>query len=127
MKKILFYTILTSAIFTACSGSANDSSKDTNVNSNIENITVLPSTFKANDARLLTSQCAQCHGSDGISKSDWDSIAGEDEFAKEDFKKHPIMKAQADGYTLSEKRLIDGFLATLAKDKKDDEHDEDDD
>lgn len=74
----------------------------------------LPATYKANAGRLLGSQCAQCHGTNGISKNEWDSIAGEsnlpDEIYQDD---EPIMNAQAHGYTKEEIILIGNWLKTL--------------
>ena len=74
---------------------------------------LLPTTYTSDAGRLLGSQCAQCHGTNGISSNEWDSIAGEDEFISEDFSDEPIMSAQAHGYTDEEKTLITNWLKTL--------------
>jgi len=75
---------------------------------------VLPTTYKADAGRLLGSQCAQCHGTNGVSTNEWDSIAGEadllDEIYQDD---EPIMNAQAHGYTQEEIILIGDWLKTL--------------
>jgi len=80
---------------------------------NIDN-TVLPTTYTANAGRLLGSQCAQCHGTNGVSTNEWDSIAGEDNLLDEMFEDdEPIMSAQAHGYTSEEIILIENWLKTL--------------
>jgi len=76
--------------------------------------TVLPTTYTANAGRLLGSQCAQCHGTNGVSTNEWDSIAGEDNLLDEMFEDdEPIMSAQAHGYTSDEIVLIENWLKTL--------------
>jgi len=74
----------------------------------------LPTGYTVNAGRLLGSQCAQCHGTNGISTNSWDSIAGEsnleDEIYEDD---EPIMMAQAHGYTSEEIILIGDWLKTL--------------
>jgi len=70
--------------------------------------------YTADAGRLLGSQCAQCHGMNGISTNEWDSIAGEDELESEIFEDdEPIMSAQAHGYTSEEIILISNWLKTL--------------
>ena len=85
-------------------------SDDDNTTTNI----VLPTTYKADAGRLLGSQCAQCHGTNGVSTNEWDSIAGEadllDEIYQDD---EPIMDAQAHGNTQEEIILIGDWLKTL--------------
>ena len=74
----------------------------------------IPTTYTPNDGRLLGSAgCAQCHGTNGYSVTAWDSIAGEGEFATEDFSEHPIMQTIANGYTIEEKHSIDSWLNSL--------------
>lgn len=76
--------------------------------------TILPTTYTADAGRLLGSQCAQCHGTNGVSSTEWDSIAGEDELESEMFEDdEPIMSAQAHGYTSEEIELIGNWLKTL--------------
>jgi len=76
----------------------------------------LPTTYKADAGRLLGSQCAQCHGTNGISVNEWDSIAGEDNLPDEIYQDdEPIMNAQAHGYTKEEIILIGNWLKTLQK------------
>jgi len=75
---------------------------------------LLPTTYTADAGRLLGSQCAQCHGTNGISTTEWDSIAGEDDLLDEIFDDEPIMSAQAHGYTEEEIILIGNWLKTLS-------------
>ncbi len=75
---------------------------------------VLPTTYTENAGRLLGSQCAQCHGTNGVSTNSWDSIAGEDNLEDEIYEDdEPIMSAQAHGYTSEEIILIGDWLKTL--------------
>ena len=74
---------------------------------------LLPTTYTADAGRLLGSQCAQCHGTNGVSTNEWDSIAGEDDLLDEIFDDEPIMSAQAHGYTSEEIILIGNWLKTL--------------
>ena len=90
-----------------------DSEDDENNNTPV-NI-ALPTTYKADAGRLLGSQCAQCHGTNGVSVNSWDSIAGENDLADEIFDDEPIMTAQAHGYTSEEITLIGNWLKTLSK------------
>ncbi len=70
--------------------------------------------------RLLGSQCAQCHGTDGYSVSDIDSLAGEnytelldeliDMLGSND---NDIMVKQTHGYTQEELRLIAEYFTSL--------------
>lgn len=68
--------------------------------------------------RLLASQCAQCHGTDGYAVSGFESLAGEsvreivEEFKEMHADKTPdIMDLQARGYTDEQVRLIAEFFA----------------
>ena len=75
---------------------------------------LLPTTYTADAGRLLGSQCAQCHGTNGVSTNEWDSIAGEDDLEDEIYQDdEPIMSAQAHGYTSEEIILIGDWLKTL--------------
>jgi len=87
---------------------------DSNYDNTTTNI-VLPATYTADAGRLLGSQCAQCHGTNGISVNGWDSIAGEDNLQSEIFEDdEAIMMAQAHGYTSEEITLIGNWLKTLS-------------
>jgi hypothetical protein len=95
--------------------SLNDSEDDdSNTNTTTTTVT-LPISYKADAGRLLGSQCAQCHGTNGVSVNEWDSIAGEGDLANEIFEDdEPIMSAQAHGYTSEEITLIGNWLKTLS-------------
>lgn len=81
---------------------------------NVDREIVLPTSYTVNAGRLLGSQCAQCHGTNGISVNSWDSIAGESNLADEIYEDdEPIMMAQAHGYTDEEIILIGEWLKTL--------------
>lgn len=79
--------------------------------------------LNSKDIRVLASQCYQCHGTHGISVTKWDSIAGED--IEEVFEvKHPLMKAQRQGYTRQELIEIMKYLQQFGSHKKHEEHEE---
>jgi len=99
--------------FVGCGGSSSTTLAD-DENTDNTNIT-LATTYKADAGRLLGSQCAQCHGTNGVSVNEWDSIAGESDLADEIFDDEPIMTAQAHGYTSEEITLIGNWLNTLNK------------
>ncbi|CAA6800508.1 MAG: Unknown protein [uncultured Sulfurovum sp.] len=80
-----------------------------------EDNTTLATSYKADAGRLLGSQCAQCHGTNGVSVNDWDSIAGENDLADEIFDDEPIMSVQAHGYTTEEITLMGNWFKTLSK------------
>ncbi len=92
----------------------NDSSNENN-NNTITPTPILPISYKEDAGRLLGSQCAQCHGTNGVSVNGWDSIAGESNLLDEIFDDEPIMSAQAHGYTNEEIILIGNWLQTLSK------------
>ncbi|BCN94189.1 hypothetical protein THMIRHAM_19740 [Thiomicrorhabdus immobilis] len=83
--------------------------------------------YTVTSGRLLASQCAQCHGTNGSSTNSWDSIAGESaaelvsemleiKAGEEDL----IMQAQAHGYTDSEIQALASWLATQPSSDNDD-------
>ena len=71
----------------------------------------------AEPGRLLASQCAQCHGTNGAGPG-FEQIAGKDIFNDlMDMKYRPIegiMDRQARGYTDEQLRLISDYLSTQA-------------
>ena len=77
-------------------------------------ITAIPAT--AESGRLLASQCAQCHGTNGAGPG-FEDIAGKDIFNDLiDMKYRPIegiMDRQARGYTDDQLQLISDYLSTL--------------
>ena len=81
-----------------------------NNNNNSGSTIILPLTFTANTGRLLGSQCAQCHGTNGVSSSGIDSIKGEDNLTHEIYDDDVLMNAQANGYTSTEILAIESWL-----------------
>ncbi len=73
--------------------------------------------------RLLASQCAQCHGTNGQAVSGMEKLAGESEGEiykeliemKARIKPDEIMHRQAAGYTDAQIRLIARYFATSGK------------
>ncbi len=105
-------------ILAGCGGSSttDTDSTDADTTNTVISTTdiLLPTTYTADAGRLLGSQCAQCHGTNGVSSNEWDSIAGEDDLESEIFEDdEPIMLAQAHGYTDEEIILIGDWLKTL--------------
>ena len=94
-----------------------DDDKDDYYTDNTNTATiVLPTSYTPNAGRLLGAQCAQCHGTNGVSVNKWDSIAGEDNLHEEMFEDDaPIMMAQARGYTRDEITLMESWFQTLTK------------
>jgi cytochrome c553 len=84
----------------------------------------LPLTVVAatSEERLLASQCAQCHGTDGRAVGDMESLAGEsfqelyDELRemKRRAENGDIMHRQAKGYSDQQLRLIARYYSSLA-------------
>ena len=78
-------------------------------------VTAMP-TSAAEPGRLLASQCAQCHGTNGAGPG-FEEIAGKDLFNDLiDMKHRPIegiMDRQARGYTDEQLRQIADYLSTL--------------
>lgn len=85
--------------------------------------------YSVTTGRLLASQCAQCHGTNGSSTNSWDSIAGEsaNELIEEmqEFKSgeedEPIMEAHAHGYTDAEIQALASWLSTQSSSDNDDD------
>lgn len=76
-------------------------------------VIVSPTQFAIDNGRLLGSQCAQCHGTNGISSSNIDSIKGEDNLTHEIYDDDPLMNAQAKGYTSTEIIAIETWLNNI--------------
>lgn len=77
--------------------------------------------------RLLASQCAQCHGTEGQAVGDMDGLAGEefqDLYDKLlDFKRkddHDVMHYQIQGYTEDQLYRIASYYASLPEEDEDD-------
>ncbi|CAA6815741.1 MAG: Unknown protein [uncultured Sulfurovum sp.] len=111
----LFLTGYSLSLCLALVGCGGGSSSTTVEDTNTSIATILPLSYTADAGRLLGSQCAQCHGTNGVSVNSWDSIAGENDLADEIFDDEPIMTAQAHGYTAEEITLIGNWLKTLSK------------
>ena len=82
--------------------------------------------------QLLSSQCFQCHGTNGQPVSGFEEIGGENanEMYKEllemsQRKPEGIMDLQVRAYTPAQLRLIATYLSTLPKGNGDDEDEED--
>lgn len=90
-----------------------DNENHENSNNNTSSTITLPSTFTANTGRLLGSQCAQCHGTNGVSSSGIDSIKGEDNLTHEIYDDDALMNAQANGYTSTEILAIESWLNNI--------------
>jgi sulfide dehydrogenase cytochrome subunit len=97
-------------------------------------IILITSTAQAEDMtinRLLASQCAQCHGTNGYAVGDIDSIAGEDaidmydDLADMRGEDNPdnIMDHQALGYTDDQIRRIAAYYSTLPEPSGGDDED----
>lgn len=83
--------------------------------------------------RLLASNCFQCHGTNGHSANEIDSLQGEDDIYQEmhemqsDQANDNIMYVHAQAYTDEEIRLIADYFASMPEKKDDDEDDEQED
>ena len=75
--------------------------------------------------RLLASQCAQCHGTDGYARGDMDGLAGDEDLAEDlldmkgEDKAEDIMDHQALGYTNDQIRRIASYYAGLPENQRD--------
>ncbi len=81
--------------------------------------------------RLLASQCAQCHGTDGVSSTDIDSLAGEskaeiiDEMLDMKYDDdNDMMHLQAHGYTEEQIELIAEYFSQIDKPSDNDEEED---
>jgi len=111
-KYLLLIVSMALLLLTACGGG----DKDNNYNPSNKDKTVLTT---PSAGRLLASQCAQCHGTDGISVSRIDSLAGESgEILEEMFEmkgrtRNRVMHLQAKGYSNAEIREIANYFSKL--------------
>ena len=77
--------------------------------------TSLVTSFNANDGRLLGSNCAQCHGTDGTSVNSWNSIAGKNNLNSEFYEdENVLMSAVAHGFTTNEVISIGSWLSNVS-------------
>lgn len=115
-KWILIPSAVVLLSLSGCIEGVGDSDDDDDDYNRVENYipvaqyTVIP-------GRLLASQCAQCHGTNGYSVNSWDSLVGSDEVAREiyEYSTAHIMGAQTIGYTQTEINGFSYYFATLPR------------
>lgn len=98
-----------------------DSSDDDDNNSPATpSIPTNPTTLTPSAGRLLAAQCAQCHGTDGVSRTDIDSLAGESRaeiieemLEMQNENDNEVMHLQAKGYTAEQIGLIADYFSSL--------------
>jgi sulfide dehydrogenase cytochrome subunit len=95
----------------------------------------IPAATLAEDAdvnRLLASQCAQCHGTNGYARGDMDGLAGDEDLAEDlldmkgEDRPEDIMDHQALGYTNDQIRRIASYYAGLPEDQSGSSREDDD-
>ncbi len=107
----LILSLITATTLSACGGGDND-----NVDPSSLDKTVLTT---PSAGRLLASQCAQCHGTDGISHSGIESLAGESGEIRGNMlgmkrsTRNRVMHLQAKGYSDAQIREISNYFSTL--------------
>ncbi len=114
-----------SSTTTTTSGNDNDGTTTTTTGSTTTTTasgSTAPAINAPDGARLLASQCFQCHGMNGSSASGIESIAGDsvaelvDEMLEMKYSTEiDIMHYQAKGYSEAEIRLMATYLAALPK------------
>ena len=125
-------SLVLGGLLVACGGggTATSSNTDSNTASTGSTTTATaavsstaPNISAPDGARLLASQCFQCHGMNGISTTDIDSIAGDsaahlvEEMLEMKYStKVDIMHYQAKGYSEDEIRSMAQYLSALPKD-----------
>ncbi len=122
-------------LLVACGGGGTATSSNSDSNSNTASIGssttaasgIAPNISAPDGARLLASQCFQCHGMNGISTTGIDSIAGDsaahlvEEMLEMKYStKVDIMHYQAKGYSEDEIRSMAQYLSALPKDSNGD-------
>jgi len=88
-------------------------------------LSLLPLAALADDGAVLAGQCYQCHGPNGSSKGEIDSLEGRTDMHGDllEFKrssKNGIMERQAKTYTDDELRRIAEYFATHSAGDRDD-------
>lgn len=108
--------VLLGAVLTACGGGGSSSTTSTGTTTGSN----APTINAPDGARLLASQCFQCHGMDGVSASGIESIAGdsEAELVSEMLEMKysteiDIMHYQAKGYSEDQIRTLAVYIAAL--------------
>ena len=113
MNTNFFALLIPLALLSACGGGEGD---DDNHNPSSQNNSVLTT---PSEGRILASQCAQCHGTDGISVSGIESLAGESGEIRGEMlgmlsnNRNRIMHLQAKGYTRDEIITIANYFNDL--------------
>ena len=108
----LFLITTLIVLISGCGGGDNDG----NVNPSTLSKSVLTT---PSAGRLLASQCAQCHGTDGISVSGIESLAGESGEILEEMSemkrstRNRVMHLQAKGYSNAQIREIATYFSAL--------------
>lgn len=100
-----------------------DSSDDNSTGNPTTPTPTNPTTTSAPSAgRLLAAQCAQCHGTDGISKTGIDSLAGESRgeiieemLEMQNESNNEVMHLQAKGYNAEQIGLIADYFSSLPR------------
>ena len=83
--------------------------------------------------RLLASQCAQCHGTEGAAVGDMDGLAGDQDIFEDlldmvgEDHIEDIMEHQAHGYTADQMRRIGAYFAGLPEAGEDEDHEREED
>ena len=78
--------------------------------------------------RLLASQCAQCHGTEGAAVGDMDGLAGDQDILEDlldmvgEDHIEDIMEHQAHGYTADQMRRIAAYFASLPEEGEGEDH-----
>ncbi|WGZ93922.1 MAG: cytochrome c class I [Candidatus Thiothrix putei] len=108
-------------LMAACGGGGTSTTSNTS-NTTTAGSGTAPNITAPDGARLLASQCFQCHGMNGSSASGIESIAGEstaelvDEMLEMKYSTEiDIMHYQAKGYSEDEIRSLSAYLAALPK------------
>ncbi len=118
------FSFVIAIMLVGCGGVGVGESKDIS-NTNPLSSKSLPTSYSVNEGRLLAANCAQCHGTNGVSTNDWDSIAGEDELQEEFYEdEHPLMSAVAHGFSQDEVAKMGSWLSTFSKSSEDDKDDD---
>lgn len=97
---------------------SNSNSSGGTINIGTGGSAITPAPGEPSAGRLLAAQCAQCHGTDGRSVSDIDSLAGESaseiiEEMRELQREGGIMGFHANGYSDAEIQAIGAYFATV--------------
>ncbi len=111
--RALFMLLMFMALTGCIDGLGSDDNDDDDDNYRVE-VYVPVAQYTPNSGRLLASQCAQCHGTNGYSVNSWDRLVGSDDIAREmyEYSTAHIMGAQTIGYTPSEINAISYYFLT---------------